>query len=56
MNIFYIAFVSYLGFTVGPARVEKNMVGAETVTEIFDQFSIEKNKQIDIQIDRKSKA
>ncbi len=36
MNIFYIAFIGYLGFTVGPARVEKNMVGAETVTEIFE--------------------
>jgi hypothetical protein len=36
MNILYIAFIGYLGFTVGPARVEKNLVGAETVTEIFE--------------------
>jgi uncharacterized protein (DUF427 family) len=36
MNILYLAFISYLGFTVGPARVEKALVGVESVTEVFE--------------------
>lgn len=36
MNILYIVLVGYLGFTVGPARVEKSLVGAESITEVFE--------------------
>jgi hypothetical protein len=36
MNIIYITLISYLGFTVGPARVEKVLIGAETMTEVFE--------------------
>jgi xanthosine utilization system XapX-like protein len=36
MNVLYIALIGYLGFTVGPARVEKALVGAESITEVFE--------------------
>jgi hypothetical protein len=36
MNILYLLFVGYLGFTVGPAKVEKSVLGAEAVTEVFE--------------------
>ena len=36
MNILTIFFFSYLGFTVGPARVEKTVIGAEAMTEVFE--------------------
>jgi len=36
MIISYLILISYLGFTVGPAKVEKVVLGAEAVTEIFE--------------------
>lgn len=36
MNIIYLVLLSYLGFTIGPAKIEKSLLGAETVTEIFE--------------------
>ena len=36
MNIIYLICVGYLGFTVGPAKVEKSLLGAEMVTEVFE--------------------
>ncbi len=36
MNIIYLTLISYLGFTVGPAKVEKALIGAETITEVFE--------------------
>ena len=36
MNIAYFFLMGYLGFTVGPAKVEKALIGAETITEVFE--------------------
>lgn len=36
MNILAILFFSYLGFTVGPAKVEKTVYGADAMTEVFE--------------------
>ena len=36
MNIIYLTFIGYLGFTVGPAKVEKALIGTETITEVFE--------------------
>jgi hypothetical protein len=36
MNILIFSIISYLGFTVGPAKVEKTMLGAEKLTEVFE--------------------
>lgn len=36
MNIIILTCIGYLGFTVGPARVEKALVGAESITEVFE--------------------
>ncbi len=36
MNILSLALIGYLGFTVGPAKVEKTVLGAENVTEVFE--------------------
>jgi hypothetical protein len=36
MNMIYLLLCSYLGFTVGPAKIEKSLLGAETVTEVFE--------------------
>ncbi len=36
MNILLILIVGYLGFTVGPAKVEKTVLGAESITEVFE--------------------
>lgn len=36
MNILSVVIISYLGFTVGPAKVEKTVLGAENLTEVFE--------------------
>ena len=36
MNILTIFFFSYLGFTVGPAKIEKAVIGADAMTEVFE--------------------
>jgi hypothetical protein len=36
MNIIYFCLIGYLGFTVGPAKVEKALIGTETITEVFE--------------------
>lgn len=36
MIISYLMLIGYLGFTIGPARVEKSVLGADVVTEIFE--------------------
>jgi hypothetical protein len=36
MNIFTIFIFSYLGFTVGPAKVEKAVFGSDAMTEVFE--------------------
>ena len=32
----YLFLIGYLGFTVGPAKVEKSLLGAESITEVFE--------------------
>lgn len=36
MNIILFLLINYLGFTIGPARVEKALFGAEEITEVFE--------------------
>jgi len=36
MNTICLLLCSYLGFTVGPAKIEKSLLGAEIVTEVFE--------------------
>ena len=36
MNIIIFSLISYLGFTIGPAKVEKSVLGAEKLTEVFE--------------------
>lgn len=37
MNIMiYLLLINYLGFTIGPARVDKALFGAEEITEVFE--------------------
>jgi len=36
MNIIFLSLISYLGYTIGPAKVEKIVLGAEKLTEVFE--------------------
>ncbi|MDH4211871.1 MAG: hypothetical protein OEV79_10550 [candidate division WOR-3 bacterium] len=36
MNILTFLIIGYLGFTVGPAKVEKAVFGADAMTEVFE--------------------
>ena len=36
MNTFLIVLMGYLGFTVGPARVEKTVLAADIFTDVFE--------------------
>ena len=40
MNIMIIFLINYLGYVVGPARVEKTIFGAEQITETFEVVNI----------------
>ncbi len=40
MNILMIFLANYLGYVVGPARVEKTIFGAEQITETFEVVNI----------------